>query len=238
MQGYFITGTDTEVGKTIFAGELLQQLGNQGYKTAGLKPVASGCVETSQGLLNIDALYLQKRSNTQFPYAWVNPFAFKEAIAPNIAAQMAGATLTVANIMQACQPILTSHIDWLVIEGAGGWQVPLNNVETMADLAKAFGFPIILVVKLRLGCINQAILTYQNILNMKLEMFGWVANEGNIKEMGTIVDYTLIKNENIKTIQRYLPVPFLGVIPYDKEKYTIDCSIERNKDFHKGKNLS
>jgi dethiobiotin synthetase len=211
MKGYFITGTDTAVGKTKVAGIILQQLGKENYTVAGLKPVATDCIRTSEGLINSDAKHLQNNSTIRFPYQWINPFVFEAPIAPYIAALQTGQYLSVRKIMAACEPVLTSDLDWLVVEGVGGWKQPLNRKETMADLAKALDFPIILVVRLRLGCINHALLTYESILQKKVLMKGWIAN---ICEPVNEAQLSYLM-ENIRIIQEFLDIPFLGLLPYN-----------------------
>lgn len=228
MKGYFIAGTDTHVGKTLVAGKLISVLVKQGHKTAGLKPVATGCIASRQGLRNLDALHLQENSSIHLPYPWINPFAFEAEITPSVAAARIGETLSVSKILNACQPILSSDLDWLVVEGVGGWRVPLNDQETMAELAIALGFPIILVVKIQLGCINHSLLTYDSLLRSQAVVQGWVANvctpsienqEGRsgLKKIEentnqNMDDYVL---ESIETIRQYVNVPFLGIIPYN-----------------------
>lgn len=211
MKGYFITGTDTAVGKTKVAGIILQQLGKKNYKVAGLKPVATDCARTPDGLINSDAKHLQNNSTIRFPYEWINPFVFEPPFAPYIAALQTGQRLSVTKIMEACKPVLNSQLDWLIVEGVGGWKQPLNKNETMADLAKVLSFPIILVVRLCLGCINHALLTYDNLLQEKVAIRGWIANICEpLNE--TELEYLM---ENIKIIQEYLDIPFLGLLSYN-----------------------
>jgi dethiobiotin synthetase len=203
--GFFITGTDTGVGKTVVACELLKKLRSEGNQTAALKPVASGCIETGAGLRNLDALQLQQAATLNVPYEFINPFLFVPPIAPHIAAAEIGVSLSVNNIMKACHPILTSTVDFVVVEGAGGWKTPLNEHETMADLARAIGFPVILVVGLRLGCINHSILTYESLKKSKVDLLGWVAN--GCEENMIYID------ENINAIRHLLDIPLLWINP-------------------------
>lgn len=155
---------------------------------------------------NEDALTLRSESILQFSYEAVNPFAFAEPIAPHIAASNINSHLSVANVLTACRDILDCSADYLIIERAGGWKVPLNDQETMADLAKAFGFPIIVVVGIRLGCINHALLTQESLSSANISVAGWVAN---------VLDKdVLYPTENIESIQKRIPFPLLGIVPY------------------------
>jgi len=204
-KGFFITGTNTGVGKTSTACLLLKTLNSQGYKTAALKPVATGCEQTSQGLRSADALLLQDNINLKIPYQNINPFAFAPPIAPHIAAEQAKVNLTVSSILHACLPVLQSEVDYVMVEGVGGFCVPLNNKETTIELAQAFNFPVILVVGLRLGCLNHALLTYQSIKATNLALAGWV---------GFVCDIDmLVLEENIKTLKNKILAPFLGKYP-------------------------
>jgi len=194
-RAYFITGTDTDVGKTYTTIQLIQYFNDRSYKTAAIKPVSSGCETTSKGLRNADAKQLAEAISMNFPYEHINPTAYKEHIAPHIAAAMAGDKLTVESLLRSCQPILQSAYDYLFIEGAGGWEVPLNDYESVADLAAAFQYPIILVVGMKLGCLNHALLTYKNIKTRKLPFAGWIAN--------CIDPHMQSQKENIATLERH-----------------------------------
>lgn len=206
-KGYFITGTDTGVGKTKIAVALLKTLKQQGHTTAGLKPVSSGCIKTAQGLRNEDALSLLGAATLKTPYDWINPFAFEPHIAPHIAAKERGERLSIKIVWESCQPILKSNVDYVVVEGSGGFLVPLNSRETMADLAKKINFPIILVVGLRLGCINHSLLTAQAIESYGLNALGWVGYPYPLEpEMPHLQD-------NIETLKERLNMPYLGTYP-------------------------
>ena len=175
MQGYFITGTDTGVGKTLVSCVLLHALAQQGLRVAGYKPVASGCAQTAEGLRNADALALIAHSNVPLDYASVNPYALAEPIAPHWAAKLAGRDIDLSLLLaQANQ--LGSEVDRLVVEGAGGFLVPLNERASFADLAVALRLPVILVVGLRLGAINHALLSAEAILRRGLTLAGWIGN--------------------------------------------------------------
>lgn len=203
--GFFITGTDTGAGKTQVAASLLKRLKHQGYTTAGLKPVSSGCIQTAQGLRNEDALSLQSAATCQVPYDWINPFAFEPAIAPHLAAKAANCRLSTKAVFEACQPLLNSNVDYIIIEGAGGLLVPLNATETFVDLAKKMDFPIILVVGLRLGCINHSLLTLESIRHHSLKVAGWIGYP-----LEPIMPYL---QENIEDLKSLLKIPYLGLYP-------------------------
>lgn len=173
--GYFITGTDTGVGKTCFSLGLMQVLQSQGHVVMGMKPVASGCSATPAGLVNEDALQLQIKASFGVPYGLVNPYAFEPAVAPHLAARTIDTKIDIDVIERACRE-LTAEADRVVVEGVGGWMVPINETQTMADVAKALGLPVIMVVAVRLGCLNHALLTAAEIERSGLEFSGWVAN--------------------------------------------------------------
>jgi dethiobiotin synthetase len=202
---YFITGTDTEVGKTRVSVALLHRLRQQGLCVAGMKPVAAGCEETAEGLRNEDALALQAASSVALPYETLNPYAFAPPIAPHLAASDAGITIEIERILTAYHDI-ASQVDQVVVEGAGGWRVPLNDDQDMSDLAIALGLPVVLVVDIRLGCINHALLSAQAISACGLPLAGWVANHAH-------GDYTR-SADNIASIGARIGTPLLGVIPY------------------------
>ncbi len=171
----FITGTDTEVGKTLVTCALLHAIRARGETAVGLKPVASGSRPTPDGLRNEDGEALLAASSPGPAYAAINPLAFEPAIAPHIAAEEAGEALTVARLLQGITPGPVA--DWRLVEGVGGWRVPLSGRETMEDLALALDYPVILVVALRLGCINHALLTADRIAQVGLPLASWVATE-------------------------------------------------------------
>jgi len=208
-QAYFITGTDTDIGKTYVTVNLLKYFNQQGLKTAALKPIASGCEQTAEGLRNDDAQQLQAAMSMDFPYHQTNPIAFEPPIAPHIAAEQIGKRLSVKETLNACQPILNSHYDRLLIEGLGGWQVPLNDTETTADLANAFGFPIILVVGVRLGCLNHSLLTWENIKTQQTPIAGWIANR--------IDPDMLYPKENIATLTKRFQTPPITILEYQSK---------------------
>jgi len=204
-RGYFVTGTDTGVGKTLVSSAMLLKLSGQGKTVVGMKPVASGCVSTQEGLRNEDAQSLMACSGVSVDYALVNPYAFEPAIAPHLAARQAGVTISQNTIMAAYDQ-LCLQADTLIVEGVGGWQVPLTESETMEDLAKQINLPVIMVVGIRLGCINHALLTYQAIQRSGLTCCAWVANQ--------VEDDMPFVKENITSIQARLDIPCWGVIPW------------------------
>ena len=175
-QAFFITGTDTGVGKTYVACKLIRDYVAQGYKVIGMKPVAAGGDLVNGKWVNDDVLKLEQASNVKAPRELVNPYSFKEAIAPHIAAEKAGLEIKIDVIKQAFQA-LSKLADIVIVEGAGGFLVPLNNQQSMADLPAALGIPVILVVGMKLGCINHSLLTVEAIQARGLTLHGWVANQ-------------------------------------------------------------
>ena len=205
-QAFFITGTDTDAGKTSVAAGLLCAAKQQGCSTLAMKPVASGCDMSAEGLRNSDALALIAQSTVPLPYTQINPYAFAPAIAPHIAAQEAGVELSVADLYRTAQVILQQQADFTLIEGAGGWRVPISATEFLSDFAIALQLPVILVVGVKLGCINHALLTAQAIINDGLELAGWVAN---------VVDPSCARlAENLATLQQLMPAPCLAEVPH------------------------
>lgn len=205
MSAYFIAGTDTDVGKTTVAAGLLHAARLAGLSTAAVKPVASGCELTAQGLRNADALALQAECDPPLAYEAINPFAFAPAIAPHIAAREAGVALDVQRLLGPVRLVLESGAQFCLVEGAGGWRVPLNEQQNLSELVVALQLPVILVVGVRLGCINHALLTAEAIAADGLRLAGWVAN---------IVDPTTSRlEENLATLTARLPAPCLGRVP-------------------------
>ncbi|WP_343594299.1 dethiobiotin synthase [Pseudomonas sp.] len=204
-QAYFIAGTDTDVGKTTIAAGLLHAARLQGLSTLGAKPVASGCILTPKGLRNSDAQALIDESSVKLAYEEVNPFAFEPAIAPHVAAREAGVALEVAVLAKAMRHVLDQGADFTLVEGAGGWRVPLSNHANLSDLAIALKLPVILVVGVRLGCINHALLSAEAIARDGLQLAGWVAN--------IIEPRTSRLEENLASLAERLPAPCLGRVP-------------------------
>lgn len=201
---FFVTGTDTGVGKTCITAGLLQAANSRGLTTAALKPVAAGCERTPEGLRNEDALLLQSVVNPPLDYEQINPVALEPAIAPHIAALEARRPLSTDRLAGYCRGVL-GQADFTVVEGAGGWRVPLNPAETLADLARQLNLPVILVVGVRLGCLNHALLTAEAIARDGLPLAGWVANvlEPDMPRL----------RENVDALGQRLRAPFLGWVP-------------------------
>ena len=184
-----------------------------GLKTFGLKPVASGCEENNVGdLINQDALLLQCNASIKKKYEVVNPIAFKKPIAPHIAANGNNIKLTKQIVCQAVMHSIQNNADINLIEGVGGWAVPLNNIELFSDVVIELKIPVILVVGIKLGCLNHALLTYHNILANSGALIGWVAN--------CLDPDTLSIKENIETLKNWIDAPCLGVVPYDCKSAT------------------
>lgn len=202
---YFITGTDTDAGKTTVAAGLLHAARLAGLSTVAGKPVASGSALTPQGLRNADALALLAECSLEVSYDEVNPVAFEPAIAPHLAAREANVALTVNSLLSPMQALLGKGADFTLIEGAGGWRVPLGHDSNLSDLAVALGLPVILVVGVRLGCINHALLSAEAIARDGLQLAGWVAN--------IIEPKTARLEENLATLAERLPAPCLGQVP-------------------------
>ena len=202
---FFITGTDTDAGKTTVAAGLLYAARRGGRSTAAVKPVASGCESTPAGLRNSDALILQAQCSLALDYAQINPYAFVPAIAPHLAARQVGVELEVANLVGAVRQVLDLQADFTLVEGAGGWRVPLGRTAMLSDVAIALGMPVILVVGVRLGCINHAVLTAQAIAVDGLRLAGWIAN---------VVDAdTACLDDILATLDERLLAPCLGRVP-------------------------
>jgi len=209
MAGVFITGTDTGIGKTFVSASLLCALNAMGKRAVGMKPVASGCVMTPRGLRNDDAEMLLDHSDGTPAYESINPFALREPIAPQIAAREEGVEISLGPIADAFAK-LSSAADCIVVEGVGGWCAPLSESLMQCDLAKALQLPVILVVGLRLGCLNHAILSARAIQADGCEMMGWIGN-------GIDVAMQRVR-ENIETLRERLPAPCLGILPYSKDR--------------------
>ena len=205
-QGYFITGTDTDVGKTCATIALMRYFKRQGKTVLGMKPVASGCTLHAGELKNADALLIQENASIALDYQMINPYAYKLPVSPHIAGIHNPVKLA---IIVECYNSLKALADIVIVEGAGGWYAPLNAQDDISDLANALALPVILVVGLRLGCINHAKLSYQAIKLSGLACAGWIP---------VSVDPDLLnRDENIQAIKTALPVPLLGVLPYQKQ---------------------
>ena len=173
---YFVTGTDTDCGKTYCTLQLIEELKAAGQSVICIKPVSSGCITTPDGLRNDDALQLQQASSIALPYELMNPFAFKEPVSPHIGAALAGVDLTVATIIEHLQPALHTACDTILIEGAGGLMTPLNDHELMIDLIKALGVPVIFVTLMKLGCLNHTLLSFEALKSRQILIQHWIPN--------------------------------------------------------------
>ncbi len=214
--GWFVTGTDTEVGKTFVTCALLHTFRAAGFAAVGMKPVAAGCNETGE---NEDVAALRAASSPfaamaaaagnvspePLPAEWINPYRFAQPIAPHIAAREEKCTIAAEPILSAFAH-LRSACDVVLVEGVGGFRVPLSDNFDSADLARSLGLPLLLVVGLRLGCINHALLTAEAIRARGLELAGWVAN--------TIDPHMSRRDENLETLRARLDAPLLGVVPH------------------------
>lgn len=203
---YFITGTDTGVGKTLVCSSFLQAVNQANLSSVAVKPVAAGCEMTEDGLRNDDALALQANMSIQLNYDEVNPIALEPPIAPHIAAAEADVEMNAAALAEHCQSV-ANGADVMFIEGAGGWRVPLNDQEYLSDIAKILEAPVILVVDMRLGCINHALLTAESIRSDGLQLAGWVANSIASENMPSLGD-------NLLALRDRMGAPFLGFLPH------------------------
>ena len=203
--GYFITGTDTGIGKTLVACALLHALSSRGLRAAGMKPVAAGAQRSGGELRNEDAERLAAASSVTVPRTLLNPYCFELPIAPHIAAREAEVSIELEPILRAYHA-LAQRADVVVVEGIGGFCVPLNAREDTADLAQRLALPVLLVVGMRLGCLNHALLTAQAIRAKGLQFAGWIANR---------IDPTLAAAEwNVAALAERLAAPLLGDIEF------------------------
>ena len=204
-QGLFITGTDTGVGKTLIATALVHGFAQSGKRVIGMKPVAAGALLFDGKLLNDDVVQLMAASNVEAPLSLINPYVFEPPVAPHIAAAQAGISMSISKLKSDFES-LRDTADVVVVEGAGGFLVPLNDKEDMADLAMALDLPVVLVVGMRLGCLNHALLTVAAIEARGLRLAGWIANSIDPQMMNF--------SENIESLKQRITAPCLGVVPY------------------------
>lgn len=212
MKRYFISGTDTDAGKTVAAKALLDKLKQQNHQTLAMKPVASGCQwqtnEVAAGQWqNADALILREAMTLVCDYSLTNPYAFQPAIAPHIAAAQAGREITLSQLRQTFEALARMQPDALVIEGAGGWQLPLSDSLFMPEFVKTVEAEVILVVGLKLGCINHALLSAQAITASGVNLAGWVAVDTHAETMA-------YRSENMATLRQHIGAPCLGEVPF------------------------
>jgi dethiobiotin synthetase len=199
---FFVTGTDTGVGKSLVSASLLSAAREHGLTTAAVKPVASGCSATPQGLRNDDALLLQQYCSPALLYEQINPIALEPAIAPHLAAEAAGVRLSAERLAGFCRAVMMQRAALTIIEGAGGWRVPLSSHQTLADVPRLLNIPVLLVVGIRLGCINHALLSAEAIRADGLHLAGWVANE--------LEPDMPAAEENVATIAALIGAPLIG----------------------------
>ncbi len=204
-RSFFVTGTDTGVGKTLVTAALLRSLRNSGVTVAGMKPVAAGAVAGPEGPANDDALLLQAESSVRHPYATVNPWLFEPAIAPHIAAAEANTAIDTDRIVRAHDELRASA-DVVLAEGAGGFLVPLDASRSFAELPRLLGMEILLVVGLRLGCLNHALLTTEAIAARSYRLAGWIGN---------CIDQEFARQDaNIATLAARISAPCIGIVPW------------------------
>ena len=205
MAGFFITGTDTGVGKTWATVALMRFLKARGSSVIGMKPVASGCFRKDGELRNEDALLLMENASLVVDYAKINIYAFEQPVSPHIAAKTVGETVEIEKIVLHCRE-LEAQADFVLVEGIGGWAVPLNDTKKVSQLAFALQMPVIMVVGLKLGCLNHAFLTHDAIIGSGVTGAGWIAN---------CIDADICcLEENLKTLESGLSFPCLGIVPY------------------------
>ncbi|MDM8567918.1 dethiobiotin synthase [Thiotrichales bacterium HSG1] len=212
----FITGTDTEIGKTWCTLALIQYFKNRNLSVAGMKPIASGCYYGNNGLRNSDAEQILALTGLDIPYDVVNPYSFEPPIAPHIAAEQIGQHIDLDKIITNYKKLQT-QADIVIVEGFGGWRLPINSNLSIKDMVLAMEIPVILVVGIRLGCINHALLTAEAIMQDGCNLVGWIAN---------LVDDSFVAQQSIDTISKYLSIPMLAQIPYLK---TLDISLLANQ---------
>ena len=212
----FVTGTDTGVGKTVISAALTQALVARGLRVAVMKPVASGSDPTPAGLRNSDAVTLMAAANVPAPYEVVNPYCFLPPVSPHIAAREAGVTIDLT-LLRSRFDSLASVSDYVVVEGAGGWLAPISDAATMADLAAALSLPVLLVVGMRLGCLNHALLTFESLTTRGVRFAGWIAN--------AIDPHFDRPAENLATLITRLGRPPLARVPFlDRDPGAADLS--------------
>lgn len=210
IKRYFITGTDTNIGKTIAACALLQTIVRTGCRAIGYKPVASGCHYTDEGLRHNDALALMANSNVLLPYHQINPLTFLEPTSPHLASFNEGRSID-ASVLSVGLRVLEGQAEWLVIEGAGGWFTPLGHELLYSDWVAAEQLPVILVVGIKLGCINHALLTALAVQQAGLLLVGWIINHH--------LPIKNLSNDYLVVLQDRLDAPLLGEIPWLQDNY-------------------
>ena len=209
MKEFFITGTDTDAGKTHVTSLLLKLLAQHKKQAIGFKPLASGCEMAFDQLVNADALILMESATVSAKYDIINPFAFAPAIAPHIAAEQAGVTITADKLSSAYKNVKQQGADYILTEGAGGWALPISNTDYLYNWVKAEQLPVILVVGIKLGCLNHALLTTAHMQSMGINCIGWIANQ---------VDPNMDEYQaNLDSLKLRLPFPILAISPYSEQ---------------------
>ncbi|SNS11185.1 dethiobiotin synthetase [Noviherbaspirillum humi] len=204
IPAYFVTGTDTEIGKTLIASTLLHALGRTGLKAAGMKPVAAGCEERNGGWFNEDVDSLARAATLTLPRELTTPYLMRQPAAPHIVAALEGVTIDPDHLL-SCYRRIAEQADAVVVEGVGGFRVPLTDTFDTADLAQRLGLPVVMTVGLRLGCISHALLTAEAIAARGLTLAGWAAN---------VVDPQMSHMQaNLEALRQRLPAPLLGCVP-------------------------
>jgi dethiobiotin synthetase len=205
MSGIFVTGTDTDCGKTLIAAGLMVALRARGLTVLGMKPVASGCRVGPDGPRSADALALLAHGSVQVPYVLANTYALVPPVAPHIAAGEAGVEIELQPLIDAYRA-LTGKAQWVVVEGVGGWRVPLGPTLSVSDLPGVLDLPVVMVTGLKLGCINHSLLTAESIVSRGARLAGWVANQ--------VDPAMLVPEQNIATLAALIDAPCLGVVPH------------------------
>lgn len=209
MKQFFITGTDTDAGKTHVTSLLLKLLAQNKKNAIGFKPLAAGCEMAFDQLVNADALMLMESATVSAKYDVINPFAFAPPIAPHIAAEQVGVTITLDKLSSAYSTLKQQGAEYLLTEGAGGWALPINDTHYLYDWVKAEQLPVILVVGMKLGCLNHALLTAAHMQSLGINCVGWIANQ---------VDPTMDEYQaNLDSLKARLPFPILAISPYSEQ---------------------
>lgn len=204
-KSFFIAGTDTGIGKTYVTVSLMEEFKKQGYKVAGMKPIASGAVIKNSSLKNEDAELIQQACSEPIDYELINPVVFELPVSPHIAARQVKQAIDLREI-ERCYQELASNNDLVIVEGVGGWRVPISDEQSMADLAKKLDLPVILVVGLRLGCLNHAILSAEAIKADGFSLYGWVSNR--------LEEAYLFPEESLETLKKTIESPYLADLPF------------------------
>lgn len=217
MKRYFITGTDTDCGKTYATCELLKYLNLKALRAEAIKPVASGCKLYQGQLISADSLAIQQYS--QLNIEQINPWSYEMPVSPHIAAAAVADHLSAKEIADYCLSDCWNYLDYLLIEGAGGLLVPLNEEQSWLDMLVLSQIPVILVVGIQLGCINHALLTEAVLLSHHISCAGWIANCSHNSQ------HLVAREQTIETLRARLNMPYLGFIPYKSEMILVNPGI-------------